>query len=291
MPAAGAVLTGPDHTAIVPGAIGMTLLRPDSDRVDLMRPSPNHGMRIGYARPDSIILHYTGMADGPSAIAWLCNPASQVSSHYVVEADGTILQLVAEERRAWHAGRSGWMGETDINSASIGIEIVNGGHPAGLPSFPPVQIDAVTQLSRDIAARHGIRPERILAHSDVSPGRKCDPGERFPWHTLFACGIGHWVPEMPGTDEDELRPGDRGPAVLGLQQAMLTYGYALDASGEYDDRTRIVIEAFQRHFRPSVVTGIADAGTRATLAALISALPSPDPTGSAPDRGRASASP
>ena len=269
----------------------MTELRPDCDLVDVVRPSPNYGPRLGYARPNCIILHYTGMADGPSAIDWLCNPASQVSSHYVVEADGTILQLVAEARRAWHAGRSGWMGETDINSASIGVEIVNGGHPAGLPPFPSVQIDAVVRLCSDIAARQNIQPERILAHSDVSPGRKCDPGERFPWHILFARGMGHWVAEMPGTGEGELGPGERGPAVLSLQQALLAYGYSLVASGEYDDRTRVVVEAFQRHFRPSAVHGIADAGTRATLEALIRSLPHPGPTGSAPDRDRASASP
>ena len=168
----------------------MTLEIPDSRCVDRVRASPNHGVRLGRTRPDCIVLHYTGMADGASAIAWLCNPLAQVSSHYVIEEDGRILQLVAESRRAWHAGRSAWAGATDLNSASIGIEIVNGGHPAGLPPFPPAQVEAAIRLCRDIADREAIRPERIVGHSDIAPGRKIDPGERFPWAELHAGGVG-----------------------------------------------------------------------------------------------------
>ena len=247
------------------------LVSADSPCVDLVRPSPNHGPRVGRETADCIILHYTGMSDGPAAIAWLCDPASEVSSHYVVEEDGRVLQLVAEARRAQHAGRSGWAGETDLNSASIGIEIVNGGHPAGLPPFPEAQIDAVIRLCRDVARRSAIRPERILGHSDIAPGRKIDPGERFPWDRLHAAGIGHWVPEAAG-EGGGIGPGEASAAVLGLQAELRAYGYALDATGVYDERSRIVVEAFQRHFRPSRVDGIADSGTRATLAALLETL-------------------
>ena len=252
----------------------MTRFRPDSHCVAEVRASPNHGVRLGYDRADSVILHYTGMIDGPSAIAWLCNPASQVSCHYVVEETGRILQLVEECRRAWHAGRSGWFGETDMNSASIGVEIVNGGHPAGLPPYPPAQIDALARLCRDLAKRYGIRPERVLAHSDVSPGRKIDPGERFPWGVLHARGVGHWVAEAPAGDGPGLGPGDSGPEVEALQNALVSYGYALTPTGRYDERTRIVVEAFQRHFRPSRIDGTADDGTRATLDALMRAVTS-----------------
>ena len=172
------------------------LIAPESGLVTRLCASPNHGERVGGRAPDSIILHYTGMADGASALAWLCNPRSSVSCHYVVEEDGAVVQLVAEARRAWHAGRSCWHGVEDMNSASLGIEIVNSGHDAGLPPFPERQIRAVIALvPRSRRARHAIAPERILAHSDIAPGRKQDPGERFPWSELFRAGIGHWVPE------------------------------------------------------------------------------------------------
>ncbi len=244
---------------------GETLLRADSPCVDRLFASPNHGERTG--RPDCIILHYTGMVDGAAAIAWLCNPASQVSCHYVVEEDGRVLQLVAETRRAWHAGRSSWHGVGDMNSASIGIEIVNGGHDFGLPPFPPEQIRAVIGLTRDIMTRHAMRPERLLAHSDIAPGRKQDPGERFPWDELHAEGLGRWVSARRGLEKD-LRPGDQGAEVENLQRSLAAYGYAVQVTGLYDKATRVVVSAFQRHFRPALVDGVADAETRATLADL-----------------------
>ncbi len=243
----------------------------DSRFVGRLAPSPNHGERQGNPTPDCLILHYTGMADGPSALAWLCNPASQVSSHYLIEEDGTIVQLVPEARRAWHAGRASWHGATDINSLSIGIEIVNAGHDRGLPPYPDAQISALIALSADIAGRHALRPERILGHSDIAPGRKRDPGERFPWDRLAAEGLGLWVAEI-AAEGRALRSGDRGPQVAALQGELASYGYGLDRSGIYDAATEIVVRAFQRHFRPSAVDGIADAGTRATLRALIEAL-------------------
>ncbi|MCW6510330.1 N-acetylmuramoyl-L-alanine amidase [Lichenifustis flavocetrariae] len=237
--------------------------------------SPNHGERLGnLAWPDTIVLHYTGMKDGPSAVDWLCNPASQVSSHYVVTEGGAILQLVPEERRAWHAGRSVWAGVSDLNSASIGIEIVNGGHDHDLPAFPDRQIEAVIALCRDTAARHAVPPERVLAHSDIAPGRKRDPGERFPWARLAVAGVGHW-PENPSRAEAaaELGPGAVGDAVVELQAALAQYGYGVQPTGVYDTQTETVVRAFQLHFRADQVDGIADGGTRGCLTALLSALP------------------
>ncbi len=164
----------------------MSSILPESHTAAEFFASPNHGERVGVTGPDSIILHYTGMPDGDGALAWLCNPASQVSCHYFVREDGRILQLVPEARRAWHAGRSVWAGKTDMNSHSIGIEIANPGHDGGSPPFPAVQIDAVVALCRDLCARHQIPAPRVLAHSDIAPARKADPGEKFPWRTLHA---------------------------------------------------------------------------------------------------------
>lgn len=149
-------------------------------------PSPNFNQR---KLPITlIVLHYTGMADGPSALARMRDPAAQVSAHYMVEEDGRIFRLVDEDKRAWHAGVSLWHGETDINSSSIGIEIVNGGHDFGLPDFPAAQIDAVIELVKDVMGRHRIGPEGVIGHSDIAPGRKQDPGEKFPWDRLAAAG-------------------------------------------------------------------------------------------------------
>ncbi len=156
-------------------------------------PSPSHGERKDNRRPDMILLHYTGMADPKAALELLRKPGSEVSAHYFVFEDGRIIQLVQELRRAWHAGVAFWAGETDINSCSIGIEIANPGHDYGYPDFPRRQIAAVTALCRSIQTRYTIPPVRVLAHSDVAPARKQDPGEKFPWRTLHDSGVGHWV--------------------------------------------------------------------------------------------------
>jgi N-acetylmuramoyl-L-alanine amidase len=141
-------------------------------------PSPNHDERkLGV---DLLLLHYTGMKTAADARARLIDPAAKVSSHYLVDEDGGIAQLVPEARRAWHAGLSSWKSVTDINSCSVGIEIVNPGHEFGYRDFPEAQIEAVIALCRDIVARHSIPARRVLAHSDVAPARKEDPGERFP---------------------------------------------------------------------------------------------------------------
>jgi N-acetylmuramoyl-L-alanine amidase len=233
-----------------------------------VRPSPNFGERRGGVKPDIVILHYTGMETGIGAEDWLCNPISEVSSHYLVHEDGRIVQMVRESDRAWHAGAGSWHGHGDVNSRSIGIEIANPGHRFDYPDFPAPQIDAVIALCRSITARHAIRPERVLAHSDVAPGRKIDPGEKFPWATLHAAGIGHLVEPAPVRDGPVLREGHRGAPVAELQAMLADYGYGLPTTGEFDAVTAAVVEAFQRHFRPALVDGIADRSTIETLSAL-----------------------
>ncbi len=246
-----------------------------SEEAAQWRPSPNFGVRAEGARADCVILHYTDMATAEAAIDWLCNPEAQVSSHYVVAEDGTITQLVDEADRAWHAGVSCWQGETDVNSRSIGIEIANAGHDHGYPDFPEVQIDAVIRLCRDISARHAIRPQDILAHSDVAPGRKRDPGEKFPWAQLAAAGVGHFVPPVPISEGRVLKPGDTGFEVGAFQALLFLYGYGLDVTGDYDPATQEVVTAFQRHFRPARVDGLADVSTVQTLHKLARALAPP----------------
>jgi N-acetylmuramoyl-L-alanine amidase len=235
-------------------------------------PSPNHGERKS-GRVDAVILHYTGMASGEAALQRLCDPASQVSSHYLISEDGRVVQLVPESRRAWHAGQSFWAGERDMNSASIGIEIVNAGHEGGTPPFPAVQIEAVIALCKDIVARHKVPAARILAHSDVAPDRKADPGECFPWDQLAAAGVGHFVTPHPIEEGPRLERGVHGVEVEKLQALLAIYGYGLRVSNLYGPKTENVVRAFQRHFRPALVDGIADVSTVETLRALLAALP------------------
>ena len=213
-------------------------------------PSPNQDSRGG-AAVDLLVLHYTGMPSGEAALARLCDPEARVSAHYMIGEDGTVHALVPETQRAWHAGISCWAGARDINARSIGIELVNPGHEFGYRAFPEAQIAALTVLARDIVARYAIPAWRILGHSDVAPMRKDDPGELFPWARLAGEGIGLWP--MPGPD-----PGES--AVSGL---LAHYGYDPDAALEK------TVSAFQRHFRPSRVDGMADAETRKVLSGLI----------------------
>jgi N-acetylmuramoyl-L-alanine amidase len=233
------------------------------------RPSPNFGERLGGVAPSIIILHYTGMSNAEKACDWLCDERSEVSSHYLIDESGGIIHMVDESKRAWHAGVSSWHDEIDINSASIGIEIHNPGHTAGYPDFPMVQMQAVANLCRQIATRYDIKPQQILAHSDVAPGRKVDPGEKFDWGFLAAQGVGHWVQPAPLSGGSFLQVGDKGDPVFALQAMLKLYGYGVDVNGEYDARTKIVVEAFQRHFRQEKVDGIADQSTVATLHKLL----------------------
>jgi N-acetylmuramoyl-L-alanine amidase len=242
----------------------------ESSVVAEVRPSPNHGERENGQRPDMIVLHYTGMPDAALALERLCAPSSEVSAHYLVLEDGRVIQMVPEGRRAWHAGVSAWAGVTDINSCSIGIEIVNPGHDYGYPDFPKRQIAAVTALCRGIQTRNTILPPRVLAHSDVAPSRKQDPGEKFPWRTLHDSGVGHWVEPAPITEGGMLLAlGDRGDAVKSMQDDLNRYGYDVPLNGAFDSETHDVVKAFQRHFRPQKIDGISDHSTRTTLRELI----------------------
>jgi N-acetylmuramoyl-L-alanine amidase len=250
----------------------LRLLKPDSTLPAIIRRSPNHGDRKGRV-PDAIILHYTGIATGEAALEHLCAAASQVSAHYLVHEDGGLFQLVPEERRAWHAGIGVWACDRDMNTVSIGIEVANHGHVGGLPPYPAAQIETVIALCRDVSARWKISPTRILAHSDLAPDRKIDPGEHFPWGRLAKAGIGHFVAPCAIKDGPRLERDAEGPEVEALQAMLASYGYGLDVTGVYDAKTHSTVTAFQRHFRPARVDGVADPSTIETLRRLIAALP------------------
>jgi N-acetylmuramoyl-L-alanine amidase len=229
-------------------------------------PSRNFNARSG--PPDMIVLHYTGMQTGEAALARLRDPAAKVSAHYLVEEDGRVFALVPEERRAWHAGKSFWRGETDINARSIGVEIVNPGHEFGYRPFPDVQIAAVIDLLTDVRSRWSVEDDRLLGHSDVAPDRKEDPGELFPWRRLAEAGHGLWV-EPAAAPGPALAEGDEGPGVFAFQAGLTRLGYDSAPSGQYDANTATIVRAFQRHWRQERVDGVADGETRARLIALL----------------------
>jgi N-acetylmuramoyl-L-alanine amidase len=250
------------------------IAKPDSALVGALHPSPNFEPRRGVGQPDMLLLHYTGLKSCAKAIDWLSRPESKVSCHYVVDEAGQTTQMVAENQRAWHAGLASWHDETDINSASVGLEIHNPGHELGYPEFPEAQMRALEALCADIMARHRIRPERVLAHSDVAPKRKKDPGEKFPWARLARQGIGHWVEPVPVNQADPGIARDAaGPLVGDVQAVLARYGYGVQSTGVIDPLTEFVVTAFQRHFRPERVDGRIDQSTITTLERLAAALP------------------
>ncbi|WP_298651341.1 N-acetylmuramoyl-L-alanine amidase [uncultured Tistrella sp.] len=214
------------------------------------RPSPNHDERPDGARPDMVVLHYTGMPTAEVAIDWLADPASRVSAHWVVEEDGRITRMVPEDRRAWHAGVSWWRGRERLNDVSIGIEIVNPGHEWGYRDFPEPQMQAVEALLGGILARHDIAPARVVGHSDIAPVRKYDPGERFDWYRLAAKGLALMPANrpVPGEMGLTLGEGDTGQAVTDIQRALAAIGYRIQVDGIYDLVTRSVVHAFQSRF-------------------------------------------
>lgn len=214
-------------------------------------PSPNFDTRA--AAPQFIVLHYTGMPTGEEALARLCDPAAKVSAHYLIEEDGRVFALVDEKHRAWHAGKSFWRGATDLNSASLGIELVNPGHQFGYRPFPPAQIAAASELMRDIIKRHGMNSALCaLGHSDVAPERKQDPGELFPWRQLAQDGIGLW-PEPQAPDYEPVN-NDEVQKLLGI----IGYG----------PQSQSALLAFQRRYHPENLTGAPDRETAARLRAL-----------------------
>jgi len=229
-------------------------------------PSPNFDART--APPDMIVLHYTGMPTGEAALARLRDPAAKVSAHYLVEEDGRVFRLVAEERRAWHAGVSAWRGRQNLNGCSIGVEIVNPGHEWGYRPFPEPQVAAVIALLSAIRSRWTVEDRDIVGHSDVAPTRKTDPGELFPWRRLAEAGHGLWA-EAPAAPGPPIGEGEEGAAVFALQAGFTRLGYDLPPSGRFGLDTAAVVRAFQRHWRPEKVDGVADGETRARLIALL----------------------
>lgn len=222
------------------------------------RPSPNHDERLW---PVSLlVLHYTGMESGEAALARLRDSQAKVSAHYMVTEDGSVVRMVTEDRRAWHAGISSWQGQEDLNSRSIGIEIVNGGHdfrdPTGnLPAYTDAQIDAVITLCKEIITRHAIRPQGIVGHSDIAPARKSDPGEHFPWQRLAKAGVGIWPDFSPAQD-----PGPAG------EESRLLHQIGYDTSDPVS-----ALRAFQRRWLPACVNGLADGPTRVRLQQIVNA--------------------
>ena len=219
-------------------------------------PSPNFDER---ALPVSmIVLHYTGMIDGASALERLCDPGAKVSAHYLVEENGTVHRMIDEGKRAWHAGRSHWCGLTDINSASVGIEIVNPGHEHGYRPFTEPQVEAVVRLVHAIKDRHAITRGNVVGHSDIAPTRKRDPGELFPWHKLARLRLA-----LPRPTKNLLDPmWTQGGFLLALER----FGYDVT-------EPMAAIMAFQRRFRQELVDGEIDAECRMILLALL--LPKP----------------
>jgi len=213
-------------------------------------PSPNHGPRVGDRPLDLLVLHYTGMRSAGEALARLCDPQAEVSAHYTVDTDGTVHAHVPEHRRAWHAGAGEWQGAGDVNSRSIGIEIVNPGHELGLAPFPEPQVAAVIVLCQAIMARHGIPAVNVVGHSDVAPGRKADPGELFPWAQLARAGIGLWP--------------DGGAEPADPAEALTAIGYGVGAYG-----LGACLRAFQRRYRPARIDGRADGETLLRLGQLL----------------------
>jgi N-acetylmuramoyl-L-alanine amidase len=216
-------------------------------------PSPNFEPRPHGAVIDTLVLHYTGMESGEAAIARLRDPEAKVSAHYVIEEDGRVFALVAEEMRAWHAGLSSWRGEADLNSRSIGIELVNPGHEFGYRAFPAAQIEALIGLCQGILARHPIAARNVVGHSDVAPTRKEDPGELFPWQELAERhGIGLW----PCGEPTPLPP--EHVLLAGLSHVGYDIGDA-----------KAALTAFQRHFRPWKVDGEVDEESIGRLRSLL----------------------
>jgi len=224
------------------------------------RLSPNHGPRPEPARIDMLVLHYTGMKTAAAALERLCDPASRVSAHYVVEENGAIWRLVPDSRRAFHAGVSCWEGESDLNSVSIGIEIVNPGHEWGYHRFPEAQMASVEQLCQHLLSRHPIPPYRVVGHSDIAPERKSDPGELFDWAGLARAGIGIWPPEGAPVRDFVVDPGQPLDDLAAI-------GYCIGAGPQ-----AAALVAFQRRFRPACCDGGLDAGTARRLSEVRAAF-------------------
>ncbi|MFQ5622470.1 MAG: N-acetylmuramoyl-L-alanine amidase [Paracoccaceae bacterium] len=229
-------------------------------------PSPNFGPRRGVAAPDMVVLHCTAMPDVDAALARLSDPVSEVSAHYLIGEDGTVWRLVEEEHRAWHAGLSAWGGVRDVNSHSIGIELANAASLAANPPFPEPQMGALEALLADIVQRWRIAPARVLAHSDVAPGRKADPGPKFDWRRLALQGLSVWPAGMQGAEV----AGDPWTA---FKRSAERAGYRSPAGGGWPG----VLEAVRLRFRPAALGARFDVRDATLLAALAREHPCIDP--------------
>lgn len=241
-----------------------------------------YARRRGGQAPSMLVVHYTDM---PLAAAFrrLTSGKAAVSAHYLIERNGCVHHLVEERYAAWHAGKSWWRGESGLNHAAIGIELdyapQRGGRALVFPPFAAAQIASLTALAGAIVARHKIPAARVLGHSDIAPDRKQDPGDAFPWQKLAQAGIGIWPPPVSARGQ-ALRRGQSGAAVRRLQEELSAFGYGISAppagraralkpDGQYGRRTEQLVQAFQRHFRPRRVDGIADGQTQSLLRALL----------------------
>lgn len=270
----------------------------------IQHPSPNFNERTRPIR--FVVLHYTGMTSADGALRVLSDPLPQrsaylneippnpllvdgrpadpitiptpmarVSSHYLIYEDGRVFQLVDEAMRAWHAGGGSWDGETDLNSCSVGIEIANGGHDAGLPDYPEAQIQSVMILVRQIMERHGLSPHHVIGHSDLAPRRKPDPGEKFPWQRLADAGLSIWP--APGPEDGDQRVlfdtiGTMDAGISAVQTGLGTIGYGLEVNGTYDVVLKDIVRAFQRRFRQTKADGIIDVETVALIGRVAALL-------------------
>ncbi len=219
-------------------------------------PSPNHGPRPEGVTVNCLLVHYTGLPTAEIALSRLCQPGSGVSSHYTIDEDGTVYRHVPEERRAWHAGVGCWRGCRDMNSCSIGVELVTPGHEWGYRPFPQVQMAAFRALALDIMVRHTLGADAVIGHADIACTRKEDPGELFDWQGLAALGIGVW----PTVTADDREPGHLHEAGVLLE----TYGYDVATAG-----VTSCLTAFQRHFDPERVTGQLHGETMVRLRGLL----------------------
>lgn len=239
----------------------------------IWHPSPNFGDRPEGARPDMLVLHYTGMKTGAAALDRMCDPIAAVSAHYMVEEDGRVFQLVADEKRAWHAGISCWQGESGLNDVSIGIEIVNPGHEFGYQAFPAEQMNAVEALSVELVSRWNIRPQRVIGHSDIAPDRKQDPGELFDWARLARAGVGIYPTKQPSAiapfADREVQDEER---FIAARDLLVAVGYNTAAIACSADDLEVYVTAFQRHWLPSHLNGAVDETTMAMMVVVAACM-------------------
>lgn len=236
----------------------------------IAQPSPNFDTRPDGQAVDMVILHYTNMPDSSAALARLGDKQAKVSAHYLIDEAGQIYALVDEAHRAWHAGEAFWAGMRDINGRSLGVELAHCGpdESGQMAAYPKAQMQALLELLGDFARRYEIPPQHYLGHSDVAPARKADPGAVFDWPYLAAAGFG-LVSQADAANAPALSSGMKGDGVRQWQSQLAAFGYECPVSGHYDDMTEKVTAAFQRHFRPHQVDGVADAQSHARLLDLL----------------------